>query len=151
MYTMNRVTASVCSALARSERLHMTRTRTALLIVLGALALSSVAPATARAHETDQYTLPVRTPFADLRDYLDNVHYRAVDRAVRKLNAEVTAALADPDPERREAELLRVHEELHMVEAVFQSFSDAFTEIQDIEYALRTSEIERAYPDQIVI
>ena len=85
------MTATVCSASTPPERPSMTTRRSSspshfrpafsALCAAALLALSTPAPASA--HETDQYTLPVRTPFADLGDFLDNVHFQAIDRAVR--------------------------------------------------------------------
>jgi hypothetical protein len=105
----------------------------------------------ARAHETDQYTMPLDRPMADLADYFDAVHFAALQAAVAKLNKETLAALKDNDPQRRDAELTRIRSPLHVMEAVEENFDDAFSEIQDVEDALRSDWAKQAYPDQITI
>jgi hypothetical protein len=105
----------------------------------------------ARAHETDQYTLPLDRPMADLGDYFDAVHYKALREAVDQLNRETEAALADKDPRSREPELNRIRSPLHIMQVVLDQFDDAFTEIQEVETELRGDWAKAAYPDQIVI
>lgn len=114
-----------------------------------AAAAACLAWAPAVGHETDQFTMPLSRPMADLGDWMDTVHYRAVDRAVRKLNEEVEAALRIEDPSRREAALAWARRPENAVAKVHQSFSDAFTEILDVEFALRGEWAERAYPGMI--
>jgi hypothetical protein len=115
--------------------------------LIGAVVCAAGAPASA--HETDQYTMPLSTPFADMGDWLDTVHFRAVDRAVRKLNEEVEAALAIEDPQQRAAALHWARRPENAADKVYQSFNDAFTEIMDIENALRGEWARRAYPGLI--
>lgn len=105
----------------------------------------------AEAHETDQYTMPLDRPMADLADYFDAVHFAALQAGVEKLNRETEAALKDPDPRFRDAELNRIRSPLHIMEAVFENFDDAFSEIQDVEDALRSDWAKDAYPGQIPI
>ncbi len=110
-----------------------------------------VTPPAACAHETDQYTMPLNVRMADMGDYFDAVHYSALSAAVEKLNKETAAALADKDEARRDAELNRIRSPEHVMEAVFEHFDDAFTEIQDVEFALRGDWVEKVYPGQIAI
>jgi hypothetical protein len=119
--------------------------------VMAAFAAACLLVAPASGHETDQFTMPLNTPMADLGDWLDTVHYRAVDRAVRKLNEEVEAALKIEDPAHREAVLAWVRRPENAVAKVHQSFSDAFTEIMDVEFALRGEWAKRAYPDMLTV
>jgi hypothetical protein len=123
----------------------------AVSIAPAVVGLGLAAPGAAAAHETDQYTMPLDRPMADLGDYFDAVHYAALQAAVEKLNKETAAALADRDPKHGEAELNRVRSPVHVVGAVFQSFDDAFSEIQEVEVALRGDWAEKAYPGQIAI
>src|SRR5437899_4569078 len=74
----------------------------------GLIGVGLATPRAAAAHETDQYTMPLDRPMADLGDYFDAVHFAALQAAVGKLNKETAAALADKDRERGEAELIRV-------------------------------------------
>lgn len=103
----------------------------------------------AKAHETDQYTLPLDKKFADMGDWLDAVHCRAVERAVAKLNEETRVALLEPDLEKRTASLNYIRSPERAMNLVNDSFSDAFTEIQDIEGALRSAGMVQSYPQMI--
>jgi hypothetical protein len=103
----------------------------------------------AGAHETDQFTLPLNKSFADMGDWLDAVHYRAVQKAVDRLNEDTRKALEEPDPEKRQAALNYIRSAERAVNLVNDSFNDAFTEIQDLESALRSTALVKAYPNQI--
>jgi hypothetical protein len=107
--------------------------------------------APADAHETDQYTMPLDRPMADLADYFDGVHFAALQAAVEKLNKETESALKERNASYRDAELNRIRSPLHVMEAVFANFDDAFSEIQDVEDALRSDWVKQAYPGQIPI
>jgi hypothetical protein len=126
--------------------------RLALQSILAAFLMVALLPVPkAAAHETDQFTMPLDRPFADMGDWLDTVHYHALEHAAGQLNKEVTAAMAEKDPARREAEFRRIREPLHVAEVVEESFDDAFFEIVDVEYALREDWAKEAYPGQITI
>jgi len=114
---------------------------------LAALAAAAL-PALAPGHETDQYTLPLDRPFADIADLLDATHCRAIERATRNLNEQVAGALRDPDPGSRAAVLARVRDPMNVANAVSDAFNDAFFEILDIERALRSSWAGAMYPGQ---
>ncbi|HYE63391.1 MAG TPA: hypothetical protein VD997_15470 [Phycisphaerales bacterium] len=103
----------------------------------------------ARAHETDQYTLPLDKKFADMGDWLDAVHCRAVEAAVARLNADTEKALAEPDAKKREAALNYIRNPRRAANLVHDAFSDAFHEIQDIESALRSGPMMQSYPQQV--
>jgi len=120
-----------------------------VLTVMAGVAGVGVPAPEAKAHETDQYTLPLNRPFADLGDWMDAVHYRAVQRAVDKLNEATRVALEEPDALKREAALNYIRSPERAVNLVQDSFSDAFTEIQDMESALRSDAMLKAYPNQI--
>jgi hypothetical protein len=110
--------------------------------------LAWFAAAPAPAHETDNFSLPLEGEFADLGEFLDRVHLRALEEAVRELNAGVERALAVKDPVDRAARLRRWHEPDEAVRAVSRRFNDAMTETLDIEDAVRSSWARRVYRDQ---
>jgi ankyrin repeat protein len=56
--------------------------------------------ATALAHETDQYTLPVGREFADLGPYLSSIVYRAIAEATNQTNAAIGRSLRNGPPTR---------------------------------------------------
>ena len=64
-------------------------------MAMGAAAVLCVTPPVARAHETDQYTLPVDRPFADMGHYFDGVHCLALERVVEGLNRRIDRALRE--------------------------------------------------------
>ncbi len=118
--------------------------RSAMILVAAAgCALLPAAPA--QAHETDQYSLPVNRPMADVGDWLDCVHTQAVEKAVRVVNAEIERALRDPDPVQREKSLAWARRPEHLAYVVLDSFNDPFTEILDAEHALRSSWAKDTY------
>ena len=75
----------------------MTRSRlTAVLSALVALAAAGLMAAPeARAHETDQYTLP-RRDFADLGPYFNAYFYDAIERGVKRVNDRIASARGSP-------------------------------------------------------
>lgn len=103
----------------------------------------------ASAHETDNFYLPVNRPFADVGAFFDAAHTRAIERTVRRLNAEIDAALRIRDADRRAQRLAELHDPENIVRGVHGSFSDAFTEVLDIEDALRGPWARAMYPDKI--
>lgn len=111
----------------------------------------AVLAAPADANETDQYTMPVNRPLADVGDFLDATHTRVVERAVAILNQEVEQALKDPDPIQRKNTLAWIRRPEHLAYVVHDGFNDALTEIMDIESALRSDWAKKAYPGQHAI
>jgi hypothetical protein len=103
----------------------------------------------AAGHESDQFTLPVDRPFADMGDFLDAVHYRAVERAAAELNVQIAVAMRDPDPARRRERLDELHSPWRIAEAVNARFNDAFFEVIDLELALDSGWAHKMHPGQI--
>lgn len=116
--------------------------------LLAALTVGLTLAPPARAHETDQYSLPLSPPFADLGPYLDAVHTLALERVVADLNADIDRVLAKPPGPWREDRLARLHNPELLVDRVYAQFSDPFTEVLDVEHAVRTSWADRAFPGQ---
>lgn len=119
--------------------------------VVAAAAVLALFPAieASKAHETDQYTLPLDRRFADLGNYLDAVHTRAIEDSVQSINAQIRTALRDRNESRRAERLAALHEPRRLVKAVYGKFNDAFTEILDIEDAVRGDWARTSFPDQV--
>lgn len=100
----------------------------------------------ARAHETDNFYLPLEVELADLSDFVGAVHTRAIEEAVTEVNAEIERALALKEPAARARRLERWHEPDRIAAAVAKRFTDAFTETFRVERALSGSWAKRAYP-----
>src|SRR5262245_58693025 len=103
----------------------------------------------ARGHETDQYTLPLDKDFADVGNWLDATHCRALERAAADLNARIDEALRESDPAERARRLEKLHSQREVVDAVGEAFNDAFFEIIDVERVLRTDWARETWPDKI--
>ncbi|CAG0986850.1 hypothetical protein PHYC_02071 [Phycisphaerales bacterium] len=102
----------------------------------------------ARAHETDQYTLPLDKPFADVGDLLDASHYRIVARAVERANREIERALREPESASMRKRLATLRSQEYLVEAVYSQMNDAMSDISGVESALRGKWAKEAYPGQ---
>jgi hypothetical protein len=113
-----------------------------------ALVLQAAWAPPARAHETDNFYLPLDRPFADLGSLLDAVHARAITRTVESLNRQIDAALRIADSPARARRLEYLHDPRRVVSGVYAHFNDAFTEVLDLEDAVRGSWARAAYPGQ---
>lgn len=105
----------------------------------------------ASADETDNFYLPLDPEFADLGDFLEAVHTRAIEQGVQEVNGRIERAL---DINNRTLQTRRL-ETLHAPEAVTQSvarqFGNPLTETRRIEAALDDPWAQRRYPDQAVV
>jgi hypothetical protein len=116
---------------------------------MAAAARAVVSPTpTCEGHETDQYTLPRDKPMADLGDWLDAAHTRALEKAIKSTNTAIASALRERDPKRREARLASLHDPERITQAVHSQFNDALTEILEVEDAVRGDWARRSHPDQ---
>lgn len=122
--------------------------RSLWIVTLAGLAASLVLPAPpALAHETDQYTLPLDKPFADVACLLDASHTQVLERAVDKANAEIAAALREKRSPSIEKRLERLWSQDYLVQAVYAQFSDAANDIRTVESALSGAWAREAFPD----
>jgi ankyrin repeat protein len=124
------------------------RRRTPLLAVLVATVAALALPSEpARAHETDQFSVPIGKQFADLSDYISNIAYDALTEGVEKTNSKIQKALA------RNAsadELAELHGPDVIANDVYTSFPNAVVLIEDIENYVGRPAIQRKYPGRIV-
>jgi hypothetical protein len=118
-------------------------------LVLSALTAALVSVSPLSSHETDNLVLPLNREFADLGSFLDTVHANAIQSAVQGLNRQIEQALQVDNQAERASRLRRLHDPDTLAAAVFTSFSDAFTEVLDIEDAVRGSWARKMYPGQI--
>jgi len=107
--------------------------------------------AAAKADETDQYNLPLDLRMADIGDYLDAVHCRAVEAAVRKLNDGVRFARSLDGEADRAAALARLHDPGVVTATVNEAFRDVLSERILVGEGLTSTAIERAYPGKPVV
>lgn len=126
----------------------MLRYLTAVFAWVGCLVLLTAAEA-ARGHETDNYYLPLDRQFADLGGYLNAVHTRVIEESVRGLNGDIERSLSIRDPVERAASLRRAQDPEALVRAVNGKFSDAFTELLELEDAVRGQWARQSFPNQI--
>jgi hypothetical protein len=123
--------------------------RRCLALLAVGLVMLGITAGDACAHETDQFTLPMDRPFADMGDFLDAVHYRALEKGAAKINARIVEAMKDPDPVRRRQRIDELHDPWRISEAVYGRFNDAFFEIVDLELALRSDWARQSHPGEI--
>ncbi len=107
--------------------------------------------AAARADETDQYFLPLDRRLADIGDYLDAVHYRAIEEAVGELNDRVRFARSFPDAGARRAGVERLHDPEVVAATVNAAFRDVLSERVLVGEGLTDGALERAYPGRPVV
>jgi hypothetical protein len=105
----------------------------------------------ASADETDNFYLPRGADFADLGDFLEAIHTKAVEEAVGVVNNRIERALNLKDAAARERALALWHAPDALTEAVVAQFGNRFTETIRIEHALGNSGVGQYFPDKVVI
>jgi len=105
----------------------------------------------AAADETDNFYLPLDTEFADIGSFLEALHTRAVEEAVRVVNSRIERALNLKDPARRARALAESHGPDELAEAVISQFGSRLTETMRIEKALQAPWAQRGFPNKTVL
>ncbi len=108
-------------------------------------ALMVFASVSARANETDQFSLPPDRPFADLGPYMESIHCEILTRVVDDLNDELRQAYRGV----RNQRVSQLTSPGTVADRVRNEFAPGFIETMNLENALRTRSARRAYPDQI--
>lgn len=103
-----------------------------------------------RALETDNFYLPPDEEFADLGDFLEVLHTRAIEAGVEKVNSSIERALQLKEPAARQTALEKCHSAEAVVAAVAGQFGDSIFEKSRIERALANGWARSTYPGQIV-
>jgi hypothetical protein len=116
----------------------------------GLLLAFILVPFHAPAPETDNFCLPLEPEFADLGNFLEAQHTRAIAEGVRKVNDRIERALKLEDPAARTRQLSRCHEPDAVARAVASRFGDPITEIVKIEHSLGGSDSRRNFPGKKV-
>lgn len=100
----------------------------------------------AAAHETDHFTLPHGRAFADVGPFLTEMFYANIADAVRRTNAQISAAAGRND----QAALERLRSDEHIALAVCQEFPTFVTFIEDLERLFHSPGLSRRYPGLLV-
>jgi hypothetical protein len=108
-------------------------------------------PFYAPAPETDNFYLPFEPEFADLGNFLEAQHTRAIEAGVRKVNTRIERALKLKNPAARTRQLARCYSPDTVASAVASQFGDPITEILKINHALGGSDARRNFPDKTLI
>jgi len=98
--------------------------------------LAFLAAFDSRAHETDNFCLPLDVELADLGNYLEAVHTRALEVAVARVNADIEKAITLRDEAARTNRLRRLHDPLALAKAFHEQFSHPMFEDSGLEDAL---------------
>lgn len=130
-----------------TKRFFSCRWRPGFFLLLAWLALACCAVA----DETDNFYLPLDTEFADLGEFLEALHTRALEEGVRVVNSRIERALNHKDPAKRARALAKCHEPEALAEAMIVQFGNRVTETMRIESALQSAWARRSFPDQTVI
>ncbi len=103
------------------------------------------------AAETDNFYLPLKPEFADLGDYFQAVHTRAIVAGVREVNSRIERALNTKDEAARARQLALCHTPDAIAAAVASQFGDAPTETSRIERAVSGTWARRTFPDKSLV
>lgn len=135
----------------------------AVVVALGLGALP------ARAHETDQFSVPSGREMADLGPYINDLFVEQIEEAVARVNEQIRRAVEDDGSLRRLAQghgkarrprpsqkidpeqLLAVCQSPEgIAQATWQSFGSAVDLIERLEDAVKSKEMARRYPGKVV-
>lgn len=105
----------------------------------------------AYANETDNFFLPLDPEFADLGDFLEAVHTRAIEQGVREVNSRIERALNIKDAAIRARQLAQCQTPDALAGAVAAQFGAAPAETLRIEGALGSSWARQTFPNQWVM
>ncbi len=108
---------------------------------------SAVITASAAAHETDQWTVPLGKEFADIGDYLTEVYYDGIERAVNRCNEKIREAQkAGRDP----SNIAYFQSPKTMTGTVYREFAAAMYLIEGFDYVVhRDGNFKKRYPGRI--
>jgi ankyrin repeat protein len=112
-------------------------------MVVVCLASASVA----MAHETDQTTLPLGRPFAEMRGYFTADVHAKIERAVDKTNARIRRSLRDGEPTE---ETRRLQSPDVIAKAVYDEFPLVINHVETLEITLRGSGVRDDHPGGVV-
>ncbi len=94
-------------------------------------------------HETDQYSVPTGREFADLRLWLSEYMYDAIEKGVNKTNKRIAGSLKHGQPTARTLEL---QSPKTIVTAVYFQFPSFVIHTDDLEQKLASAKLKSRYP-----
>lgn len=103
--------------------------------------------AISRAHETDQYSVPVGRQFADLRYWLSQYMYDKLARALDKTNDKINRTLRDGEPTAATAKAQSPEE---LAWTVLLEFPPVINYIEVLESQLRSRNVQSQFPGLVV-
>ncbi len=112
----------------------------------GAIGLTIAPVPTARAHETDQFTLPYGRQFADLGPYLNAWVYDRIEMGVNKVNEKIAAAVRAG----KRGALAQLQSDDEIVRSVNASFPNAYDVIEGLNSMFRSTKVRSEYPGLVV-
>ena len=118
---------------------------------LGLVLAFILSPIGASATETDNFFLPLEPQLADLGDFLEAMHTRAIEESVRQVNNRIEGALNLKDPAPRACRLASYHRPDALAEALASQFGDPPSEVPRIERPLRGAWGRQTFPNQLAI
>lgn len=118
-------------------------TRTHVLALAWLVAVAASAPA----HETDQYTLPVGREFADMRAHYSRDVLDKLQVAVDQTNARIRDSLREG---RATAETLRRQSPDAIERALYARFPSVINHVETLEFGLRGAGVRAEYPGLVV-
>src|SRR5688572_3912243 len=125
----------------------VTRPGVSLFVVVAALLLAAATPA--RANETDQYTLPDKE-LVDLGPYLSEVHYRVLDRVVKRANKRIDLAQKNSLKGERDHQLARLRSGAYLADEVRLEFGPGFFDMNDLETVLKSGSNKKKFPNRLL-
>lgn len=117
-------------------------------ILVAAVVIGTAVPVAA--HETDQYSLPLDKPFADMGDLMDAAHLRMVHRAVERTNRQIASALREKQTPAIRKRLEALQSQDHLVQQAYGALNDAFHDPLDVESAIHPNWGLSHFPGQHV-
>lgn len=106
-----------------------------------------LAPLAARAHETDQFTVPPDRKFADLGDYFNRWAYRAIEQGVNVTNDQIRRAI---DSHAAPEVLSELQSPPHVTMAVRTQWPWSVSQIEAFEQVLASQQMRDRYPGRVV-
>lgn len=113
-----------------------------------ALAAVVIAASLARAHETDQYSVPSGRQFADLEGYFSEALYGVYERALATLNRQISNCLRDGHPTTAAERFYRPETVLN---TVYHSMPLWVTWVEPLESRLLSAEQRANYPGLLTV
>lgn len=127
---------------SRSQHSHVQRAGI-VLIVLSFLFDASLT----RAHETDQFSMPIDRQFADYGPLLNRWMYEQIRRGVSRQNLKIRRAI-DAGKEARTIADLQSPEEI--TRAVWKEYPIAYTLIENLEKLSESKDLKKRFPGHVI-